>query len=366
VRTVAFILASWRPDAPAGMERAVAASAAGLVATGHRALILTADRTAPGRYAGAAVHVLDTLRVPSPCGDHTLRAAIDAAGDRLPAELLSVFAAHHADAAVYVDGLWGLGRVMPTNSPPRRILAVHVLGHDIDLAAALERAEVVIAPSAVVPRHAATRGYDTTRWRVIPNALLAEAHPPPPARRRWLREHGPIRVLARLGPEKGIPELLATAVGSPHRRRVEVALSAAGFEASPGSQQRLLQTCRRLADPSGAAILPGLPWHRVAGWLANSAAVIVPSKAETFGLVALEAMAGGTPVVAFDIDNLPPLIGAGGTTVPLARGHAGLWRATRELLAEPVRYEQTSRAGYYQTRDYRPAHIADLLVKVVS
>lgn len=32
----------------------------------------------------------------------------------------------------------------------------------------------------------------------------------------------------------------------------------------------------------------------------------------------------------------------------------------------PVRYEQTSRAGYYRARDYRPAHIADLLVKVVS
>jgi iron(II)-dependent oxidoreductase len=86
----------------------------------------------------------------------------------------------------------------------------------------------------------------------------------------------------------------------------------------------------------------------------------VPSLAETFGLAA------GTPVVAFDIDNLPALIGRGGAIVPREHAHLGLWRAAEDLLADPVRYAHTSRAGYYRARDYRPAHIADLLVKVVS
>ena len=45
--TVAFVLASWRPDAPAGMERAVAAHAAALVEAGHNAMIITADPIAP-------------------------------------------------------------------------------------------------------------------------------------------------------------------------------------------------------------------------------------------------------------------------------------------------------------------------------
>jgi len=76
-----------------------------------------------------------------------------------------------------------------------------------------------------------------------------------------------------------------------------------------------------------AAILPGLPWHQVAGWLAASAVVIVPSLAETFGLVALEAMAGGTPVIAFDVDHLPALIGGGGSIVAREHGHVGLIRA---------------------------------------
>jgi len=222
------------------------------------------------------------------------------------------------------------------------------------------------APSAVVLRHATARGYDTTGWRVVPNALLVAKRPPSPVRRRWLREDGPIRVLARLGPEKGVEELLAAAVGSRFTQQVEVTLYAARFEAVPGSQQRLLDACRVLANRSGAAILPGLSWNQVPGWLAGSAAVIVPSLTETFGLVALEAMAAAAPVIAFDIDNLPALIGDGGSIVPREHGHLGLWRAAGELLADPVRYEQTSRAGYYRARNYRPAHIADLLVKVVS
>lgn len=91
--------------------------------------------------------------------------------------------------------------------------------------------------------------------------------------------------------------------------------------------------------------------------------VIVPSLAETFGLVALEAMAGGTPVVAFDLDNLPALIGH---LVPPEHGHLGLWRAAKELLADPLGYEHASRVAASQAQDYRPAHIAGLLVKVVS
>lgn len=92
---------------------------------------------------------------------------------------------------------------------------------------------------------------------------------------------------------------------------MEVALSAAGFEAGHRSQQRLLDTCRALAHQSGAVIVPGLPWEGVPGWLAGAAAVIVPSLAETFGLV------------AFDIDNFPALIGSGGPSWSANMGTSG-------------------------------------------
>lgn len=111
---VAFVLVSWRVNAPAGMERAVAAAAAGLVQIGHQAVIVTADRHAPASYAGAPVVILESLRIPDPCTDDTLRAAVDAAAEKIHAELAAIFTCHRVDTAVYVDGLWGLGRIMPT------------------------------------------------------------------------------------------------------------------------------------------------------------------------------------------------------------------------------------------------------------
>lgn len=81
------------------MERSGAALAVSLTATGHRAVIITADRRAPTSYEGAPVVVLNTLAIPDPCGDPALRAAIDAADERLPNELLTIYAAHRVDAA---------------------------------------------------------------------------------------------------------------------------------------------------------------------------------------------------------------------------------------------------------------------------
>lgn len=94
-------------------------------------------RIRSARYGGAPIVVLNTLAIPDPCGGEALRAAIEAAGERLQEELLSIFTAHRVDAAVHVGGLWGLSRIMPATGPGRRVLATHVVGHHINMTAAL-------------------------------------------------------------------------------------------------------------------------------------------------------------------------------------------------------------------------------------
>ena len=363
--TVAFVLVSFRPDAPAGMERAVAAMASGLRKLGHRAVIITA---APQQGSEPGVIALANLSVAFPCDDSTLRDAIVSAGPELAYELEAALCEHHADLVVYVDALWGLGMLAEdVCHPARRVLSVHVVGHDADLRTALAGAHRVIAPSASVLSEAHGRGYRADTWQVVPNPLLVDPDTTLPGRaqREQLRLNGPVRAVARLGAEKGITGLLATAPPMPGRQ-TEVVLSTAGFESAPGSQAILLTYCQELAAASGTILLPALPWLEVPEFLAGAALTIVPSARETFGNLALESMSVGTPVVAHATGNLPDLVGQeAGVLVPLAAGPGGLLKAARGLLADQVRYHQACGAAYCRSRNYRSAKVAEAFLKAV-
>jgi glycosyltransferase involved in cell wall biosynthesis len=149
-------------------------------------------------------------------------------------------------------------------------------------------------------------------------------------------------------------------------RQTEVVLSAAGFEAAPGSQAALLAECQALAAASGTVLLPALAWREVPGFLAGAAVTIVPSARETFGNLALESLSVGTPVIEHATGNLPGLIGPdAGILVPLDAGPGGLLEAARDLLADPVRYHQACGAAYCRSRNYRSANVAEAFLKAV-
>lgn len=363
--TVAFVLASYRPDEPAGMERAVAAMTSGLRQLGHQAVIVTA---APQPGPDPGVITLTELPVAFPCGDGTLRDAIRSAGPALPREIDAALRDHHTDVVVYADALWGLGILAEEiRHPARRVLAVHVVGHDADLRTALAAAHRVIVPSESVLSEARHRGYSAGTWQVVPNPLLVDPGDMPPGReqREYLRQHGPVRAVARLGPEKGISGLLAAAPLVPGRQ-TEVVLSAAGFEKTAGSQAALLAECRALAEASGTVLLPALAWRDVPGFLAGAAITVVPSARETFGNLALESLSAGTPVIAHAAGNLPALIGPdAGILVPPGAGPGGLREAARDLLADPVRYYLACGAAYCRSRNYRSADVAQTFLKAV-
>ncbi|WP_045875813.1 glycosyltransferase family 4 protein [Pseudofrankia sp. DC12] len=361
--TVLFVLASYRRDAPAGIERAIAGLTTGLNATGHRSLIATA---APHPPDDPDVVPLQ-LPVSFPCDDDALRACIENNRPALAAQLGALAARTRADVIVYADALWGLGRIA-ADLPVRAVLAVHVVGDPQDLRPALDSADTVISPSATVLHEANAQGYRTDSWRVVPNPLLIDPDDvprPDAAEREQLRRRGPVRVAARLGREKGVLELLAARPSGPRTRPVEVTLARAGFEEHPGGQTTLLAACQTAATAAGATLHPPLRWAQVPAWLARAAVTIVPSLRETFGLVAAESLSAGTPVIAYSVGNLPDLIGDAGILVPPDRGPAGLWEAVKTLLTDPLRYSATCGAAYYRSRDYRPTTVADAFLKAV-
>lgn len=104
--------------------------------------------------------------------------------------------------------------------------------------------------------------------------------------------------------------------------------------------------------------------HRLLPWYyAAATAVIMPSDYESFGMVALEAMASGTPVIASDVGGLAYLIKdhETGFLVPV-RDPVALADAITSLLADTARYTGMSRNAAKLARQYAWSTIAsDLL-----
>ncbi|MFF3002005.1 glycosyltransferase family 4 protein [Kitasatospora sp. NPDC057940] len=370
-RGVLLVLISWTPDAPAGIERATAALALGLAQNGHRPVIATAaPQPESPDLPGVTIARLRLDDVHFPCDDDMLRRAIIYQDTTLTRQIRDLVTEHRIDTVLFTDALWGLGRLRgDIPGHVRRTLAAHVKPHPLDAGPALARASRVLVPSAVVRDELA--GWDPRNLRVVPNALLPDPAvvPPTPSRREELRRSGPVRILARLGPEKGVLDLLKAASG--WSRPIEVALAEAGFEANAGSQSKLLNSCRKAAARAPGVHLRGaLAWDEVLPWLAGAAVVIVPSHKETFGLVALEAMSVGTPVVAYRVGNLPALIGPTGhgdhLLVDHDEGPAALHRATQSLLEDDILYAATTQTVYRRAAQFKPRRIADFFLEAVS
>ena len=101
----------------------------------------------------------------------------------------------------------------------------------------------------------------------------------------------------------------------------------------------------------------------LAQWYRAADLVVVPSHSESFGLVAIEAQACGTPVVAADVGGLPTAVGDAGVLVD---GHrVGPWTdAVDSLLRDRPRRLELGRRAVEHASHYGWAATTDRLVEV--
>ncbi|MGH8907390.1 MAG: glycosyltransferase [Egibacteraceae bacterium] len=117
-----------------------------------------------------------------------------------------------------------------------------------------------------------------------------------------------LAALDRLLPDDGVPTRLVIVGGA----------SGAG-KATGTDPAGLRRLAAQLGVADRVALLSPRPQRELAALYRAADAVVMPSRSESFGLVALEAQACGTPVVAADVGGLRHVMSGGGGA--LVEGH---------------------------------------------
>ena len=118
---------------------------------------------------------------------------------------------------------------------------------------------------------------------------------------------------------------------------------------------RLMELAAALGVSERVMLFPPLPQARLADVYAAADVVLVPSRSESFGLVALEAQACGTPVVAAAVGGLRFVVGDGRTGF-LVEGHDPADHAERmlQILRDPA---LAGRLGAAAAQRGAPLHV---------
>jgi len=152
-----------------------------------------------------------------------------------------------------------------------------------------------------------------------------------------------ISFVGRIQPHKG-PEVLIRAIAemvshSPHLRQKLITNIIGGASGANQSEvERLKELVSWLGISDVVRFAPPVPREDLPQWYRASDLVCVPSYSESFGLVALEAQACGTPVVATAVGGLRTAV-ADGISGVLVDGHdPRAWSSVlARLLQEPQR-----------------------------
>jgi D-inositol-3-phosphate glycosyltransferase len=371
-----------------GMNVVERAQAEALAALGHQVELVTrrsnpADPDAVELLPGVTLHHVDA-GPPTPLA----KSAIDDHIEEFSAGLArcgpaDVVHSHHwmsGVAALPVAEAWGVPHVQSFHSvaalpgsplsageppeSPRRVPGE---------AAVARGSQAVVAISAAEAQTVIDRcGADAERVSIVsPGVDQSLFHPLEPGEERWHLPRaaewprGYVLVAARLEPLKG-PDLAVQALANLDaeiRPHLVVAGDASRAFATYEQELHAMVADAGLSDQ--VTFLGAQPRPELARLLRGARVVLVPSHSETFGLVALEAAASGTPVIAASAGGLREAVAHGVTGQLMDSRRPEDWAlALTRLLMVPGLLDRMGKVSRVHARRFEWSGAAQRLVAI--
>ncbi|MHC5908637.1 glycogen synthase [Streptomyces sp. S6] len=259
--------------------------------------------------------------------------------------------------------LHGVPHVMTAHSlEPLRPWKAEQLGGGYALSSwaertAIESADAVIAVSGAMREDilGCYPALDPARVHVVHNGIDTELYRPDHGTEALLRagvDPGRPYVLfvGRITRQKGVPQLLRAVRDIDPAAQVVLCAGAPDTPEIDREFRELYEELSRVR--SGVHWIPKmLPRPEVIQLLTHAAVFVCPSVYEPLGIVNLEAMACGTPVVASRVGGIPEVVDDGHSGVLVEVGgedgefEAGLARALDSVLADPAAARRMGEAG---------------------
>jgi len=202
-------------------------------------------------------------------------------------------------------------------------------------------------------------GADPSRVEIVPpgvdHAFFSPGHRGGARSALGLGDHPVLLFAGRIQPLKG----LTVAIGALAELSVhhgDAVLVVVGGQSGAGGAEEMAAAQALIAEHDLAdrvRFVPPQPHHLLSTYYRAADVCIVPSRSESFGLVALEAAACGTPVVAAAVGGLRTLVDDGVTGFLVdSRDPADYAAAVATLLDDPALAEKLAEAGAERARGY--------------
>jgi D-inositol-3-phosphate glycosyltransferase len=230
--------------------------------------------------------------------------------------------------------------------------------------AAIVRCSDAVLASCTVEAEQIAELYEADRSRIVvvppgvDHAFFGPGHRPQARRALGLPPDGTLLLfVGRIQPLKGADMAVRTLAElsgrRPHRAYRLVVVGGPSGPRGEEAYEGLVGLAAHLGVGDQVVMVEPQPHELLSTYYRAADACLVPSRSESFGLVALEAAACGTPVVASAVGGLTTLVDHGRTGFLVDRpSPAAFSEFVRRIVEEPLLAERLSTAAVLRAREY--------------